>query len=54
MEPFAWDFGHPEPEIGHPEGSRGIPMWNLKGNIAGSLDCARDDGLAIFNYLSPF
>jgi protein ImuB len=43
MEPFAWDFGHPEPEIGHPERSRGIPMRNLKGNIAGSLDCARDD-----------
>jgi protein ImuB len=45
MEPFAWDFGHPEPEIGHPERSRGIPMRNLKGNIAGSLDCARDDGV---------
>ncbi len=44
MEPFAWEFGHPEPEIGHPERSRGIPMRNLKGNIAGSLDCARDDG----------
>src|SRR6478672_9270097 len=45
LQPFAWDFGHPEPEIGHPERSRGIPMRNLKGNIAGSLDCARDDGV---------
>src|SRR5438067_11741359 len=45
MEPFAWEFGHPEPEIGHPERSRGIPMRNLKGNIAGSLDCARDEGV---------
>jgi error-prone DNA polymerase len=32
------------PEIpGHPERSRGIPLRNLKGNMAGSLDCARDD-----------
>ena len=45
MEPFAWEFSHPEPEIGHPERSRGVPMRNLKGNIAGSLDCARDDGV---------
>jgi len=41
MEPFAWEF--PKPEIGHPERSRGIPMRNLKGNMAGSLDSARDD-----------
>src|SRR5436309_3689164 len=45
MEPFGWEFGHPEPEIGHPQRSRGIPMRNLKGNIAGSLDCAGDDAV---------
>jgi error-prone DNA polymerase len=28
---------------GHPERSRGIPLRNLKGNLAGPLDCARDD-----------
>ncbi len=28
---------------GHPERSRGIPLRNLKGNMAGSLDCARND-----------
>src|SRR5438552_5621761 len=28
---------------GHPERSRGIPLRNLKSNMAGSLDCARDD-----------
>jgi len=43
MEPFAWEFRHPE--VRHPERSRGIPMRNLKGNMAGSLDSARDDGV---------
>ena len=38
MEPFAWEFRHPER-------SRRIPMRNLKGNMAGSLDSARDDGV---------
>jgi protein ImuB len=46
MEPFAWEFSHPEPGIGHPERRRGSPMRNLKGNMAGSLDCARDDGVS--------
>jgi protein ImuB len=45
MEPFAWEFPHSKPEIGHPERSRGIPTRNLKGNMAGSLDFARDDGV---------
>ena len=26
-----------------PSESRGIPLRNLKGNMAGSLDCARDE-----------
>ena len=43
MEPFAWEFRQPEQKLGHPERSRGIPMRNLKGNMAGSLDSARDD-----------
>src|SRR5207249_8062055 len=51
MEPFAWEFGHPEPEIGHPERSRGIPLRNLKGNMAGSLDCARDDRAIVLEKL---
>jgi protein ImuB len=38
MEPFAWEFRHPER-------SRGIPMRNLKDNMGGSLDCARNDGV---------
>jgi protein ImuB len=51
MEPFAWEFRQSEPQIRHPErkcqsgSDRGIPMRNLKGNMAGSLDCARDDGV---------
>jgi protein ImuB len=45
MEPFAWEFRHFEPELGHPERSPGIPMRNVNDNMAGSLDCARDDGV---------
>jgi len=44
MEPFAWEFRQPEQKLGQPERSRGIPMCNLKGNMAGSVDSARDDG----------
>jgi protein ImuB len=36
MEPFVWEFGHPER-------SRGIPGRVLKGNVTGSLDSTRDD-----------
>jgi hypothetical protein len=49
MEPFTWEFRHSEPQIRLPEqkcqpgSDRGIPMRNLKGNMAGSLDCARGD-----------
>jgi protein ImuB len=47
MGPFAWEFHNPKLEIGHPERSRGIPLRNLKGKMAGSLDCARDEGMRV-------
>jgi error-prone DNA polymerase len=37
------DLLTPSKEHGHPERSRGILWRNLKGNMAGSLDYARDD-----------
>jgi protein ImuB len=44
MEPFAWEFRHPKPEIGHSEQSVAKsknPAAKLKGNMAGSLGPSR-------------
>src|SRR5437763_6057973 len=50
MKPFVWEFCPPEPEIGHPEQSRGIPMRNEKlmpPDPSTPLRSAQDDGLPI-------
>src|SRR5207249_1041608 len=46
MEPFAWEFGHPKPEIGHSERSVAKsrnPVALSLSFTTGSPDCARDD-----------